>query len=185
MAYDGELAQLCQEQGSRLSGLFLLYVSNPATAEELAQDCMVKICENWPRLRAMDNPQGWVTTTALNIGRSHWRRLYAEARARRRHGSSLVTIDAADTASAMTVRRAVAGLPRRQREALVLRHWMGLSITETAELMKCSEGTVKTHASRARDALRRQLEDEHEGSSGARDAASPTDPEDTTMVGGG
>lgn len=184
MTHDVELAQFCQEQGARLSGFFLLYVSHPATAEELAQDCMVRICENWPRLQAMDNPQGWVTTTALNIGRSHWRRVYAQARARRRHGSSLVTIDAVDTASAMTVRRAVSGLPRRQREAVVLRHWMGLSITETAELMQCSEGTVKTHASRARDALRRQLEDEQQGSS-ARDAASPTDPEDTTMVGGG
>lgn len=54
---------------------------------------------------------------------------------------------------------AVSALPRRQREAFTLRVFEELDVADTARAMECSEGSVKTHLSRARDALKRQLED--------------------------
>jgi RNA polymerase sigma factor (sigma-70 family) len=54
---------------------------------------------------------------------------------------------------------ALSALPRRQREAFTLRVLEELDVATTAQVMDCSEGSVKTHLSRARDALRRQLDE--------------------------
>lgn len=54
---------------------------------------------------------------------------------------------------------ALAALPRRQREAFGLRVLEELDVADTARAMGCSEGSVKTHLSRARQALQRALED--------------------------
>jgi len=51
----------------------------------------------------------------------------------------------------------ISKLPVRQREAFLMRYWDELSITETAKAMGCSEGSVKTHCSRATQSLAKAL----------------------------
>jgi len=52
---------------------------------------------------------------------------------------------------------ALSNLPARQQETYLLRQWQGMSVNETADIMKCSTGTVKTHLSRAMQSLKEQL----------------------------
>ena len=56
-----------------------------------------------------------------------------------------------------TIESAVQSLPGRQREAFMLRYWEELDVSETAKVMGCSEGSVKTHCSRATHALAKVL----------------------------
>ncbi|APV52569.1 RNA polymerase sigma factor [Betaproteobacteria bacterium GR16-43] len=55
------------------------------------------------------------------------------------------------------IEEAVKSLPERQREAFLLRYWEELDVSETAQVMGCSEGSVKTHCSRATHALAKLL----------------------------
>lgn len=58
-----------------------------------------------------------------------------------------------------TLRRALDSLPQRQRQVFLLRQWQGMSVAETAFALSISQGSVKTHLSRAMDAMRFSLQE--------------------------
>ena len=65
---------------------------------------------------------------------------------------------AADLEAVLDLRAALAALPPRQRAAVVLRYYCDLSVDQTAEVLRCSAGIVKSQTSRGLTALRIQLE---------------------------
>lgn len=134
------VAAFCAAHHRRLVGLLSLHVGDVDVAEELAQDVLATLCEHWPRL---DDPAAWVTRVAVNHANSWWRRQYARRRALARRCGEQVEPPPSDRATAMVVRAAVAGLPTRQRTALVYRYYAGFSVTETASTMACAQGTVR------------------------------------------
>lgn len=150
-----DLALFCEEQHGRVLAMLTVYLDDRQVAEELTQDALVRACRDWHRVRLMSNPNGWISTVAFNLARSWFRRQYAARRARaRQEAANSVQPATRDQATALTVRAAVASLPRRQREAVILRFLDDRSVAETATIMGCSTGTVKTHTSRALSSLR-------------------------------
>jgi RNA polymerase sigma-70 factor (sigma-E family) len=152
---DEELAEFCRVEYRRLVGVLSLYCGDPQVAEELAQDALVRVVSHWQRVRRFGSPSAWTYRVAINLANSYLRRRLAERRATRRLSARASTIQhAPDTPTAVAVRAAVAGLPKRERAVVVLRFFADLSVREVSELLGYPEGTVKTLTARALAALR-------------------------------
>lgn len=105
----------------------------------------------------MDDPEGWVRRVAYNLAISRFRR------ARRLVlGAECVDGAVEFDERGRVVLEALAGLPRREREALVLKHLVGLSVAEIARELTAPEGTVKSWLSRGRTHLSAALAEEVE-----------------------
>jgi len=127
-----------------------------ADAEDLAQEVLTRAYSLWGRIGGLDRPDLYVRKMMLNEYLS-WRR-----RSARRVPAGAGTLEPASTASdhaQQYVERdallaELGKLSRRQRAVLVLRYYEDRGDTEIAELLGCSPGTVRSHASRALAALR-------------------------------
>jgi RNA polymerase sigma-70 factor (ECF subfamily) len=130
-----------------------LATGSSAAAEDAVQEALVRAWSRSGRGEHIESLPAWVTTVALNLSRKSFRRVVAERRARqasRRPGSEVVD---PVTGVALDVQRALAALPRRQRETAVLRFVLELDTREVADVLGVDEGTVKSHLSRARSKL--------------------------------
>ena len=158
---DEALEQLYDEHYVRLVRLAVLLLGDAGPAEEVVQDSFVAIYRRMRRSdgAALTNAPAYLRQTVVNRARSALRHLKVVAQ----HPPEAPTdAPGADDHLLRGVRRrqvidALARLPRRQREVLVLRHYLDLSEKEIAETLRISSGAVKSHASRGAAALRRNL----------------------------
>jgi RNA polymerase sigma-70 factor (sigma-E family) len=129
--------------------LAYLLCSDAAQAEDIAAEAFAKVFVRWQRGEVRD-VGAYLRRTVVNEANSRLRRRYLERReASRRTGDDRGVQRLDDGAADRDeVWRAIQRLPDRQRRAVVLRYYEDLSEAETAELLGCSVGTVKSQVSR-------------------------------------
>jgi RNA polymerase sigma-70 factor (sigma-E family) len=153
-----DLERFVAEHHPRLVGMLLLRTGNLELAEDVAQEALLKLVERWDSVKAMDSPWGWLATVAINQHISIFRRV--QTRVRKQPLLERDAITSAQPEYAVEALDLLSSLPERQRTAVILRHYAGLSVAETAAAMGCEPGTVKSSTARARSALRESLKEE-------------------------
>lgn len=146
--------EFCRRIRPRLVGALSLYCGDVQVAEDTTQEALARVWDRWDELSQMTSPAGWAYRVAINLANSWFRRVRARRNRERRASQERVRAPRGGVAEALVVRQAVAGLPRRQREAVVLRYFEDLSVRETVRLMGCAEGTVKALSHQAVSTLR-------------------------------
>jgi RNA polymerase sigma-70 factor (sigma-E family) len=138
-------------------------------AEDLVQECLLRVSRQWPRVRAMEHPKAFARTVLVNLALNDGPRRSRHRAELNCSGHPHVDDHEDDRAirvlgrveASVDLTEALAELPPRQRIALVLRYFDDMSEVETADVMGCSVGTVKSTTSRALERLR-ELMDRHE-----------------------
>ncbi len=127
-------------------------------AEDLTQECFVKIAREWHRVRRMDRPLAYARTVLVRLV------LDGAVKRRRRQTELSATNEeravdpSPDWASELDLMSYLAQLSDRQRAVLVLRYLNDLSEDEIASVLGCAPGTVKSAAARGLARLREHIE---------------------------
>ncbi|WP_460242116.1 RNA polymerase sigma factor [Aurantivibrio infirmus] len=176
---DGFLASV-EQRAFRMANFA---VKNPDDALEIVQDAMLRLsqryadkdCSDWAPLfyRILHNRINDHHRSSKTRNRwLYWFEQFSSSDSDKDsdHNLDLVDEDSLDGEQQLLVdqsmeslNEAISELPRRQREAFFLRCWEGLSTRQTALAMGCSEGSVKTHYSRAINFLKTALTDRGHG----------------------
>jgi RNA polymerase sigma-70 factor (ECF subfamily) len=139
----------------RVVGAVALITGDRAGAEDAVQTALLKA---WHRRdEPVDQLAGWITVVASNEARSSRRRRAAEERALERASRTTTTPTATTGADTVlrdeSLQRALAALPRRERQVALLHYVLDLSVADVAASLDVTDGTVKTLLSRARGHL--------------------------------
>ena len=135
-----------------LLGFGLLLTADHHAAEDLVQGALTSLYVHWRRVR-LPEAEAYARRCMVNANISRWRRVRETAALL--PDTSAATDDRVDQRDQLV--RALAAIGPRQRTAVVLRHYADLSEAETASLMRCSVGTVKSQTARGVAALRTAL----------------------------
>ncbi len=134
-----------------------------AAGEDITQDAFVAASVAWNRIKTYDRPAAWVRRVVANRSASLVRRRLAETHAllrlARRSESPVI-----DTPAAVEFWDAVRRLPRRQAQAVALYYLENWRTGEIAEVLGCTEATVRVHLHKGRQALGQALADTEDAS---------------------
>lgn len=151
MADDG-FAAFFRDVYPRLVGQLRVLTGDLASAEDIAQEALVRAASRWGQLARYEQPEGWVRKTAFRLAIDGLRRA-------RRHRGVLASLSARPEPAASPdaedreVIAALQRLPLPQREVLVLHHCLDLPVEVVAAQTGVSVGTVKSRLARGRERL--------------------------------
>ena len=183
MATEQELSDFLKSVEKRAFKRSVYHVRDEEAALDIVQDAMIKLAEKYGDKPLAELPmlfQRILQNTILDYFRREkvrntWISLFGGLGRRddddeefdilasyeAEEGTSAAESSADQVERAETLRlieEEIQKLPARQREAFLMRYWQDMDVAETAEAMGCSEGSVKTHCSRATHALQKALE---------------------------
>ncbi len=140
------------------------FVNDHDAAEDIAQETFVRAFTSLKSFRGDAQFGTWLYRIATNLSINRARQEAARARREIRvHASAAHDVrstqeDAPSTELGIHIERALHELPTLQRAVVLLRHFEELSTRQVSEILRCSEGTVKTHLFRGMEKLRKKLE---------------------------
>lgn len=150
-----DFADFYERDFKRVSAAVRAYCGDADVAFEAAQEAFARCYARWGKLKEEPWRTGWVTTTAINLSRRHFK-----GRGRR-SGVEEEPTSPGPSSDHLDLLAQLRSLPERQRQAVVLHYLIDLPVTEVADLMSLSEGAVKSHLHKARASLRISMEDSH------------------------
>ena len=121
-------------------------------ADDLLQTALTKLYVAWPRIRHEGNEEAYVRQIMVRANIDESRRPWRRERPTE-HLPEAAAQGPTSTEERSALFDALQALPEQQRKVVVLRHWLGLSVRETAAELGIVEGTVKSHSSRGLAAL--------------------------------
>ncbi|WP_433461239.1 SigE family RNA polymerase sigma factor [Micromonospora sp. CA-248212] len=161
---DPSFDSFVEQRSAALLRLAFLLTGDRGHAEDLLQTALLRTMRRWSKAR--EAPEPYVRQVMVNLSRDRIRDLLRRPRetALPDNPDAFRSTDPGfdGVGERQTVATALAQLPVRQRQVIVLRYFEDLSIEQTAELIGCSIGTVKSYTSRALTRLRELLGDLHE-----------------------
>ena len=184
MASAQELSDFLREVERRAYKQTVYAVRDDHAALDIVQDAMLKLADKYASKPIEEYPMLF-QRILQNTMRDYWRRqkvrnlwvsLFSSFTGQDDEDRDpLETIDIGDESenpatqlersqTIKLIEKAIEKLPARQREAFVLRYWEEMDVAETAQIMGCSQGSVKTHCSRAVHTLALLLEGQGIGS---------------------
>jgi RNA polymerase sigma-70 factor (sigma-E family) len=143
-----------------LVGMLWAFVGDRPTAEDIAHDAFVKVQARWGRLSNPASAPAYLRATAFNLARSRLRHRLVVMRHRPERTPPAASAEdrVLLRAERREVAAALATLPVRQRECVVLRFYDELTEAEIASILRISTSSVKTHLTRAMVGLESRLE---------------------------
>jgi RNA polymerase sigma-70 factor, ECF subfamily len=165
-----DLEQFLQDNELQAFKIARAAVGCPEEALDIVQDAMMRLCKYYSGKANADWPPLFYRILNNRI-MDHFRHLKSQQQWLKKDPEGRLEDSAVDHSARegfqtllnsqqwRALNQALADLPERQREAFLLRCWEGQSTASTASSMGCSEGSVKTHYSRALGALRHALQD--------------------------